>query len=159
MLSKIYGSGIIGTDGFTVCCEADVENGFPQVTLIGFLSGAVRESQDRVYTAIRNSGIYLEPKHVTINLSPADIRKDGSGYDLPIAVSLLASYRCIRDTLLSDTLFVGELSLGGDVLPVPGVISMVSAAQHAGLKRCFFLPPICAKEASSAALPATASLR
>jgi len=137
MLSKIYGAGILGTEGFPVRCEADVENGFPQVTFIGYLSEAVKEAHHRVYTAIRNSGIYLEPKHVTINLSPADIRKDGCAYDLPIAVSLLRSYGCIPDPFLTDSLFAGELSLSGDILPVRGVISMVSAAKENNLKRCF----------------------
>ena len=137
MLTKIYGAGILGTEGFLVRCESDVENGFPQIICIGYLSGAVKEAQDRVYTAIRNTGIYLEPKHVTVNLSPADIRKDGCGYDLPIAVSLLHSYGHIPDTFLEDSLFAGELSLSGDILPVRGIISMVAAAKEAGLKRCF----------------------
>jgi magnesium chelatase family protein len=137
MLSKIYGSGIHGTDGFLVRCETDVENGFPQITFIGYLSAAVREAEDRVYTAIRNSGFIPEPKHVTINLSPADVRKDGCGYDLPIAVSLLKSYGIISGFFTENSLFAGELSLSGEILPVRGVISMVSAAKEAGLQYCF----------------------
>lgn len=137
MLSKVFGAGIRGTEGFPVCCEADVESGFPQITFIGSLSASVRESADRVRTAIANSGIYLEPKHVTVNLSPADFRKEGCAYDLPVAVALLRAYELIPDTLLRDSLFAGELSLGGELLPVRGVISMVSAAKEAGLRRCF----------------------
>ncbi len=137
MLSKVFGAGLTGTDGFLVSCEADVENGFPQITFIGSLSSSARESADRVRTAVSNSGISLEPRRVTINLSPADLRKDGCGYDLPIAVSLLRAYRLLPDRLLSGSLFIGELSLGGEVLPVNGVNSMVSAAAAAGLKRCF----------------------
>ena len=137
MLRKVWGAGVHGTEGFPVCCEADVENGFPQFTFIGSLTGAVRESGDRVRTAISNIGIYLEPKHIIINLSPADIRKEGNGYDLPIAAALLASYGIVPDTLLEDSMFAGELSLGGEILPVNGVLSMVSAAKEAGLKRCF----------------------
>jgi len=137
MLSKTYGAGVLGTDGFLVCCEAAVENGFPQTNFIGFLTGAARETGERVRTAIQNSGIYLEPKHVTINFSPADIRKEGCAYDVPAAVSLLSSYGLIPEDLLSGSLFAGELSLGGEILPVRGVISMVSAARDAGLKRCF----------------------
>ena len=137
MLKKVWGAGVRGTEGFLVCCEADVENGFPQFTFIGSLTGAVRESGDRVRTAISNTGIYLDPKHVIINLSPADIRKEGNGYDLPVAAALLASYGVIPGTLLEDSLFAGELSLGGEILPVNGVLSMVAAAKEAGLKRCF----------------------
>ncbi len=137
MLKKVWGAGVRGTDGFPVCCEADVENGFPQFTFIGSLAGAVRESGDRVRTAISNTGIYLEPKHVIINLSPADIRKEGNAYDLPIAAALLASYGIVPDDFLENSLFAGELSLGGEVLPVNGVLPMVSAAKDAGLKRCF----------------------
>ena len=120
MLRKVWGAGVHGTEGFPVCCEADVENGFPQFTFIGSLTGAVRESGDRVRTAISNIGIYLEPKHIIINLSPADIRKEGNGYDLPIAAALLASYGIVPDTLLEDSMFAGELSLGGEILPVNG---------------------------------------
>ena len=137
MLKKVWGAGVRGTEGFLVCCEADVENGFPQFTFIGSLTGTVRESGDRVRTAISNTGIYLDPKHVIINLSPADIRKEGNGYDLPVAAALLASYGVIPGTLLEDSLFAGELSLGGEILPVNGVLSMVAAAKEAGLKRCF----------------------
>ena len=137
MLTKTYGAGVLGTDGFLVCCEAAVENGFPQTNFIGFLTGAARETGERVRTAIQNSGIYLEPKHVTINLSPADIRKEGCAYDVPTAVSLLASYGLLPKDLISGSLFAGELSLGGEILPVRGVISMVSAARDAGLSRCF----------------------
>lgn len=137
MLSKVYGAGLLGTEGVLVCCEANVENGFPQITVIGSLSSAAREAVDRIRTAASNSGIHLEPKHVTINLSPADFRKEGCGYDLPIAASLLSSYGLIPEQATDSTLMIGELSLGGEVLSVPGVISMVCAARDAGLTRCF----------------------
>lgn len=137
MLSKVFGAGISGTDGFPVCCEADVESGFPQIIFIGSLSASVRESADRVRTAIFNAGICLPPKRVIMNLSPADFRKEGCAYDLPIAVALLSAYALIPKTLLSASLFAGELSLGGEILPVRGILSMVSAAKEAGMKRCF----------------------
>ena len=75
-----------------VSVEADVSNGLPGMMMVGFLSSEVREAQERVRSAIRNSGIYLQPKKITVNLSPADLRKGGSGFDLPIAVALLAAY-------------------------------------------------------------------
>ena len=137
MLFKTFGAGLCGTDGFPVCCEADVENGFPQISFIGSLSQAVRESSDRVRTAIANTGIRLEPRHVTISLSPGDVRKEGCAYDLPVAAALLGAYGYLPHTLTEDSLFAGELSLGGKILPVNGVIAMVSAARDAGFARCF----------------------
>ncbi len=147
MLSKVYGAGILGTDGYIVCCEADVGNGLPQMTLIGYLSNAVKEAQDRVRTSIRNSGFALPPKRITINLSPADIKKDGTGYDLPIAIALLVAYGYINDTLTKDALFAGELSLDGSLHPINGALSMVSEARNVGFKRCF-LPMENAQEGS-----------
>ncbi len=137
MLKKIYGAALIGTKGILIRCEADVEQGFPTITFIGSLAASVREAADRVRTALGNSGFYLEPRRVTLNLSPAELRKEGCAYDLPIAVSLLAAYGKLPEKLLSDTLFAGELSLSGEILPVRGVLSMVRCAAAAGLKRCF----------------------
>ena len=137
MLFRTFGAGLCGTEGFPVCCEADVENGFPQINFIGSLSQSVRESSDRVRTAIANTGLRLEPRHVTISLSPGDVRKEGCAYDLPVAAALLGAYGYLPDTLTENALLVGELSLGGEILPVNGVIAMVSAARDAGLTRCF----------------------
>lgn len=86
MLKKIYGAALIGTKGVLVRCEADVEQGFPTITFIGSLAASVREAADRVRTALGNSGFHLEPRRVTLNLSPAELRKEGCAYDLPIAV-------------------------------------------------------------------------
>ena len=137
MLFRTFGAGLCGTEGFPVCCEADVENGFPQINFIGSLSQSVRESSDRVRTAIANTGLRLEPRHVTISLSPGDVRKEGCAYDLPVAAALLGAYGYLPDTLTENALLVGELSLGGEILPVNGVIAMVSAARDAGFARCF----------------------
>ena len=122
MLKKIYGAALIGTKGVLVRCEADVEQGFPTITFIGSLAASVREAADRVRTALGNSGFHLEPRRVTLNLSPAELRKEGCAYDLPIAVSLLAAYGELPENLLTDTLFAGELSLSGEILPVRGVL-------------------------------------
>ena len=137
MLKKIYAAGLIGTKGVLVRCEADVEQGFPTITFIGSLAASVREAADRVRTALGNSGFRLEPRRVTLNLSPAELRKEGCAYDVPIAVALLAAYGQLPEQLLTDTLFAGELSLSGEILPVRGVLSMVRCAEAAGLKRCF----------------------
>ena len=130
MLFRTFGAGLCGTEGFPVCCEADVENGFPQINFIGSLSQSVRESSDRVRTAIANTGLRLEPRHVTISLSPGDVRKEGCAYDLPVAAALLGAYGYLPDTLTENALLVGELSLGGEILPVNGVIAMVSGARE-----------------------------
>ena len=87
MLSKINSAGISGIDGYIVRCETDVSEGLPSINMIGQLSAEVKEAQERVRTAIRNTGIHLNSARITINLSPADIKKSGCGYDLAIAVS------------------------------------------------------------------------
>lgn len=149
MLFRTYGAGLLGADGFPVCCEADVENGFPRICFIGSLASSVRESADRVRTAIANTGIYLEPRHVTVSLSPGDIRKEGCAYDVPVAVALLGAYGYIKESPLvcGETFFAGELSLSGEIRPVSGVIAMVIAAREAGMKQCF-LPSENLKEGS-----------
>ncbi len=137
MLSKIYGAGLFGIQGVLVCCESDIGNGLPGTSIIGYLSSEVREAADRVKTAIKNSGIKLEPRKVVINLSPEDFRKDGTGYDLPISVSILAAYGLVKPDLLENSVFLGELSLGGEILPVRGCLSITMAAKEAGFQRIF----------------------
>ncbi len=141
MLSKINSSGIIGTEGYIVYCETDVSNGLPSINMIGQLSVEVREAQDRVKTAIRNSGIHLAPAKITINLSPADIRKTGCGYDLPIAVSILVSSGVIdydlSKKILKESVFIGELSLDGRLNKVNGILSMAIVARNEGYNNIF----------------------
>ena len=117
MLSRIYGIGLKGIEGFMVSCEVDVGAGLPQATLIGYANSAVKESHDRIKTAIKNSSFELMPRKMVINLSPADIRKEGCAYDLPIAIAMLEAYKIIKSELLNNSAFIGELSLGGDLLP------------------------------------------
>lgn len=141
MLTKILCAGISGINGYIVRCETDVCDGLPSVNMIGQLSPEVKESHDRVRTAIRNSGFHLNSARITINLSPADIKKSGCGYDIAIAISLLCSYGMIdtelcRD-LLESSVFIGELSLGGQLLGIHGVLPMALAAREAGYKRIF----------------------
>ena len=141
MLSKINTAGISGIDGYIVRCETDVSEGLPSINMIGQLSAEVKEAQERVRTAIRNTGIHLNSARITINLSPADIKKSGCGYDLAIAVSLLCSYGII-DTdkcldILQNSVFVGELSLSGQLLGIHGILPMALAARDAGYLRIF----------------------
>ena len=137
MFSKVYSGGVRGIDGYLVHVEADVGTGLPGIHLVGYLSSAVREAQDRVRTAIKNSGFHLPPMKVTINLSPADIRKEGNAFDLPIAIAILAAHKLINADELADAAFVGELGLNGEIKPVHGTISLVEAFRQAGIKRCF----------------------
>ncbi|MDO4789134.1 MAG: YifB family Mg chelatase-like AAA ATPase [Johnsonella sp.] len=137
MLSNVYCAGLSGLEGFIVCCETDAGKGLPQISLIGYLAPEVREAADRVRTAIKNSGFCLAPKKVIINLSPADIRKEGCVYDLPIAVSILASYGMIDSEELKKSLFVGELALSGRLLPIRGSLSIAAAAKEAGFERIY----------------------
>lgn len=141
MFSKVNCAGLSGTEGFIVKCETDVSDGLPSVNLIGQLAPEVRESHDRVKTALRNSGYYIAPSKITINLSPGDIRKQGCGYDLAIAISILLSAGNISikecSKLISDSVFIGELSLDGKLNRVNGILSMTIAARDAGYENIF----------------------
>lgn len=148
MFSKVYSGGIWGIDGYLVQVEADCSNGLPCFTMVGFLAAEVREAQERVRTALRNSGCALPPKKVTINLSPASRRKEGTGYDVPIAVAVLAAHGVINRGLLEESAFIGEMGLDGEVKPISGVLPLVLAFREAGLKYCF-LPRQNVKEASA----------
>ena len=137
MFSKVNSGGLHGIDGCLIQVEADVSTGLPGFQLVGFLASEVKEAQDRVRTALKNSGFSLPPMKVTINLSPADIRKEGTAFDLPIAVAVLAAHGLADPMLLADSAFVGELGLDGSIKPVKGTLPLVSAFRDAGLKRCF----------------------
>lgn len=137
MFSKVNSGGLRGIEGYLVQVEADVSRGLPGFHMVGYLAGEVKEAEDRVRTAMRNAGFALPPMKVTLNLSPADIRKEGTGFDLPIAVAVLASYGVVRQKSLTGIAMLGELGLDGTVKPVRGVLSMVLALEQQGIRRCF----------------------
>lgn len=140
MFSKVNSFGIHGVEGFPVTVEADVSDGLPSFVMVGYLSGEVREAQERVRTALKNSGHRLPPRRVTINLSPADIKKEGTAYDLAIAAAVLCSLGEIspeNQEKIDEWAFIGELGLDGSVKPVPGVLSRVFEACRRGIKRVF----------------------
>ena len=137
MFSKVHSIGILGVEGYPVVVEADVSEGLPGFTMVGYLSGAVREAQDRVRTALKNSGFRLPARKITVNLSPADVRKEGTGFDLPIAVAVLAATGLVDQSLLGTSVLVGELGLDGRIKPVSGALPIAAAAGSAGMKRCF----------------------
>lgn len=137
LFQKVYSGGIQGIDGYLVQVEADVGPGLPGLHLVGYLASEVREAQERVRAAMKNSGFRLSPMKTTVNVSPADIRKQGTAFDVPIAVAILAAYGLVREDLLRESAFIGELGLDGSIKPVHGVLSLVSAFAQAGIRRCF----------------------
>ncbi len=136
MFSNVQSAALNGLEAYMVRVEADISDGMPQLLMVGYLSSEVREAGDRVRTALRNTGIALPPKRITVNLAPAGIRKAGSRFDLPVAAAILASLEKIPGQGLEDVMLAGELSLSGQVLPVPGILALVEAARDAGIRRC-----------------------
>lgn len=148
MLTTSYGAGILGIDGFIVSVECQGVRALPGFEMVGLPDAAVKESEQRVQTAISNTGIKGSDISIKINLAPADMKKEGSALDLAIAVAILKCRSVFPETLsFEDKLFVGELSFTGDVRPVKGVLSMVLAARDAGIKDVF-VPAQNAPEAS-----------
>ncbi|MCD6388673.1 MAG: YifB family Mg chelatase-like AAA ATPase [Desulfobulbaceae bacterium] len=134
MLAKIHSGSVQGVDGLAVEVEVDIAFGLPSFSTVGLAEGAVRESKDRVKAAIKNSGYEFPNRKITINLAPADVKKGGTGYDLPIALGILAAAEVFSSDLLDLYGVTGELSLDGRVRPVPGILSMVLAAREMGLR-------------------------
>ncbi|MBE5776480.1 MAG: ATP-binding protein [Clostridiales bacterium] len=133
MLARTLCFALVGVDGIPVTVETDVAGGMGSFTMVGLPDAAVRESRDRVTGALRNSGFRMPTGKVTINLSPADVRKEGAAFDLSIAVSLIAASRQAGMPELHRTLLVGELSLDGSLVPVRGALSMVISAREQGI--------------------------
>lgn len=136
MFSKSYCAAIHGIEGILVQVEADVSDGLPCFDMVGFLASEVKEAKERVRIALKNSEFRLPPKHITINLSPADIRKEGTAFDFPIAIAILAASGYLPQEHIEDCMLIGELSLNGHLQRVNGVLPMVYAAAKNGLKRC-----------------------
>ncbi len=122
MIVKVTSSTVVGIDSHPVDVEVDISPGLPQFSTVGLPDAAVRESKDRIKAAIKNSGYRFPRNHVTVNLAPADIRKEGTGFDLPIAVGILTGEGCIESDKLPDYIFIGELSLDGSIKGVDGVL-------------------------------------
>ena len=136
MFSKAYSAVIHGIDGLIVSVEADVSDGLPLFDMVGLLNSEVKEARERVRIALKNSGFMLPPKRITVNLSPADIRKEGTAFDLPVAVAILTAFGYIPEDNLNNTLIIGELSLNGNINKVNGVLPLVYAAKQQGFLSC-----------------------
>ncbi len=134
MFGKVYGAAIYGVDSVPVTVEADVSDGLPSFDMVGVLSSEVKEARERVRTALKNSGFRIPPKRITINLSPADMRKSGAGFDFPIAAAVLGALGLVPNDLLVHCMFCGELGLDGRLYSVPGVLPAAFTARKKGLR-------------------------
>ncbi len=137
MVSQIYTTGLMGIDGFIVDVQADISNGMPVFDIIGLPDAAVKEAKERAKTAIKNSGCMFPAKRITMNLAPASTRKEGSSYDLPIAMAVLLATGQVQIPDNNKTVFIGEVSLDGSINSVSGVLPMVISAYNNGFKKAF----------------------
>jgi magnesium chelatase family protein len=147
MLSKVYTSATYGIDAYIVEVETNVEKQMPSFIIVGLPDNAVKESRERVTTAIKNSGYSIDIKKITVNLAPADIKKEGSSFDLPIAIGYLSASETVQSPALDEAILIGELSLDGALRPVKGSLPITVEARKKGFKR-IILPKESAQEAS-----------
>ena len=147
MYSKVYSAGLTGLEAQKILVEADVSGGLPSFQMVGLLASAVKEARERVRISLQNSGVVFPPKRITVNLSPADIRKDGSGFDLPIAISLIAAFGMIPISYTEQMAFAGELSLDGQIHGIHGALPMAIVARESGFSSVM-LPAANVAEAS-----------
>ena len=133
MLARVRTAAVLGVEALPVYVEVDVSFGLPMFTMVGLPDASVRESRDRVRSAIKNSGFEFPPHRITVNLAPADVRKAGASFDLPIALGILAASGAVEQRHVSDLVLVGELSLDGSIHPTRGVLPIAIAARREGL--------------------------
>lgn len=136
MFSTVLSAALKGMHAEFVHVEADTSNGLPMFQMVGYLSSEVKEAKERVRTAIKNAGIVLQPKKTVVNLSPANVRKKGAAFDLPIAAAILVSQGLVKRDRLEGTVIIGELGLNGEVKGVPGVLPIVLDAVKSGYHTC-----------------------
>jgi magnesium chelatase family protein len=147
MLARVTSAALLGIDAYLVDVEADIAAGLPSFATVGLPQGAVREGKERVAAAIQNAGLSFPQQRITVNLAPADIRKDGSALDLPVALAVLAASGQVRAEALEGVVACGELALDGALRPVRGALSMALAARAAGA-RAVVLPAANVREAA-----------
>ena len=147
MFAKASTAGLFGIDGFSAEVEADIQNGIPGLYLTGAIAPEIREAQYRIWNALKNSGIRIEPKKITVNISPASLKKHGTHYDLPIAAAILAGTGVLGSGVLADSGFLGELGLDGRLKPVRGVLPLSIRLNQDSVKR-IFVPYENAREAA-----------
>lgn len=136
MFSSVKTCVLFGIEGNIVHVETDLQNGLPAVNIVGLPDVSIKESKERVRSAIKNSGFQFPLKRITINLAPANLRKEGSQLDLAIAVGILKSSNVIFEDIGNDTAILGELSLEGALYPIHGILPMVISLRELGIKKC-----------------------
>ena len=146
MIAQVNSTALLGIDGYIVDVESDISNGLPAFDIVGLPDASVKESKERIRAAIKNSGLVMPSKRITVNLAPADIKKEGAHFDLPIAVGILSASEQLPK-LSKSSIFLGELSLNGDLRRVNGVLPMVISAYQRGITTVY-LPEENAKEAA-----------
>lgn len=146
MYSIVSTAIVHGIESIPITVEADISEGLPVFEMVGFLSAEVKEAKERVRTALKNSGFLLPAKRITVNFSPANIRKTGSGFDLPVALAILCALGVIPRDALKDSIVIGELGLNGKIQGVTGVLPIVAMAKKEGRKSCL-IPACNGKEA------------
>jgi len=147
MLACVHAATLLGIEACPVAVEVDLSPGLPGFATVGLAQGAVKESRERVTAALSNSGFLLPLKRITVNLAPADLRKEGSGFDLPIAIALLQASGQLPEGAAAGLLVQGELGLEGDLRPIRGALSVALRARAQGL-RGLILPAANANEAA-----------
>src|SRR5437016_14383712 len=141
MLARVRSSAYLGIDAYLVDVETDIANGLPTFATVGLPQGAVKEGRERVYAALANTGYTFPLKRITVNLAPADIRKDGTAFDLPIALGVLVATGQLPPENLRDLVIVGELGLDGSVRAVKGALPLARHALKRGARRLVLPPP------------------
>lgn len=136
MFSTITSGALLGVQAYLVSVEVDIAPGLPGFSMVGSLGSEVRESKERVQVALKNAGFDIPPTHITVNLSPADCRKEGTAFDLPIAVGILQAMGMFPAEAVENTLFLGELGLNGEIRKAKGVLPIVRQAAASGIKQC-----------------------
>jgi magnesium chelatase family protein len=162
MLAAVQSAAVLGIEAFRVLVEVDAAQGLPQWTMVGLAASAVRESRERVSAALLHAGFALPPRRITVNLAPADVRKDGTAFDVPIALALLAATGQLAMERLSGVVAIGELGLDGSLRSVRGVLPVARHVARAGDARSLVLPPANVAEAAlvrGLSLGAVATLR
>ena len=127
MFSRIYSFGLLGLDAYPIEVEVDTGRGLPRIEMVGLADTAIKESKERVRSAIKNSGFEWPRRRITINLAPSDIKKEGTGFDLAIALGILEATEQINSSLLKNYIFLGELSLDGQIRPLQGILAIIKS--------------------------------
>src|SRR5437867_1092452 len=136
VIARVLSAALLGVEAALVRVEVDVTDGLPAFTTVGLPDSAVRESRERVRTAIRNAGFAFPVDRITVNLAPADIRKEGASFDLPIALGILAATGAVKNGAIGPFAVVGELALDGQIQPVRGTLAVGLACRRHGATRC-----------------------